>query len=210
MPQGLVESTANSAGTEDRAFYGVTAATVIDNEDCGGQVRVQVRISWLPGYEPWARVATPMAGKGRGAFFIPQKDDEVLIAFTQGDVMEPYVIGSLWNDMDKAPALNPKDATDKRVIRTPRGHELEFDDAAESIRLTSNAKREVKIEKDRIVIAIGGRTATISLDKDGNIAITSARGIKLAAPEVTIQGDNFVDIKAGSQCRIKGGKVFIN
>ena len=210
MPHGLIESAANSSGSQDRVFYGVTAATVIENEDCSGQSRVQVRISWLPGYEPWARVATPMAGRGRGAFFIPQKDDEVLVAFTQGDVMEPYVIGSLWNEMDPAPAKNPKDATDKRVIRTPRGHELEFDDAAESIRITSNAKREVKIEKDRIVIAIGGRTATISLDKDGNIEISSARSIKLTAPEVTIQGDQSVDIKAGGQCRIRGAKVLIN
>ena len=48
----------------------------------------------------------PMAGKERGAYFLPEVDDEVLVAFERGDMRFPYVVGSLWNGKDKAPASN--------------------------------------------------------------------------------------------------------
>jgi hypothetical protein len=35
-------------------------------------------------------------------FFLPEIDDEVLVAFKQGDLGEPYVVGSLWDDDDEA------------------------------------------------------------------------------------------------------------
>ena len=50
----------------------------------------------------WARLATLMAGNDRGTFFIPNKDDEVLVVFQGGDPSFPFVIGSLWNGKDIA------------------------------------------------------------------------------------------------------------
>ena len=67
-------------------------------------------LPWLPGLMPWARLSNMMAGMGRGSFFVPQIGDEVLVAFNHGDVREPYVIGTLWNTMDRPPALSPTDA----------------------------------------------------------------------------------------------------
>ena len=45
----------------------------------------------------WARVVAPFAGQNRGAFFMPDVDDEVLVLFTNGDTRFPLVIGGLWN-----------------------------------------------------------------------------------------------------------------
>ena len=44
----------------------------------------------------WARVASPFAGAGRGGFFIPQEDDEVLVLFVGGDARHPVVVGGLF------------------------------------------------------------------------------------------------------------------
>ena len=33
-----------------------------------------------------------------GLFFLPEIDDEVLLAFTRGDVSQPFVVGTLWDD----------------------------------------------------------------------------------------------------------------
>ena len=59
-----------------------------------GQVRI--RLSTYDGAagqdaELWARVAVPVAGKDRGAFLVPSKGDEVLVAFIGGDSLEARV-----------------------------------------------------------------------------------------------------------------------
>ena len=84
MSTGIVAAAAGSAPSPMR-FDGVALAQVVDNRDMTGQARVQLRLPWLPGIEPWARVAVPMAGDSRGTFIIPQVGDEVLVAFNHGD-----------------------------------------------------------------------------------------------------------------------------
>src|SRR6266566_8102715 len=71
-------------------FYGVYPATVSDIVDPNNQGRVKVRLPWSPDpagstYEVWARLATMMGGNNRGSWFIPDKDDEVLVAFEGGN-----------------------------------------------------------------------------------------------------------------------------
>ncbi len=45
----------------------------------------------------------PGAGKDYGMVWMPQVDDEVLVAFEHGDSSRPFVIGGLWNGTDTAP-----------------------------------------------------------------------------------------------------------
>jgi len=87
---------------------GVFPAVVIDNVDPDNLGRIKVRLpqmhtSGKRGYEAWARVATLMAGKNRGSWFIPDANDEVLVVFEAGDVTRPYVIGSMWNGTSSPP-----------------------------------------------------------------------------------------------------------
>ena len=54
----------------------------------------------------WAAMASPLTGKDRGMFFMPEKDDEVLVAFEQGNFAHPYILGFLWNGADTPPESN--------------------------------------------------------------------------------------------------------
>jgi uncharacterized protein involved in type VI secretion and phage assembly len=67
---------------------GVVIGIVTNNKDTEGLGRVKVRFPWLSDLNEsfWARVASPMAGDNRGVFFLPEKDDEVLVMFAHGDV----------------------------------------------------------------------------------------------------------------------------
>jgi uncharacterized protein involved in type VI secretion and phage assembly len=67
---------------------GVAVAVVKENKDESGLGRVKVAYPWhsQPHQSYWARVATPMAGKDRGIYFIPEVGDEVLVAFERGDL----------------------------------------------------------------------------------------------------------------------------
>src|SRR5881227_1091644 len=126
-------------------LVGVAVAEVIDNLDVTNQGRVQLRLPWLPGVEPWARVAALSAGSGNGSYFIPQIKDEVLVAFHHGDVRDPYILGALWNGQDRPPSKSPLDAKTRRVIRTPAGHQIDLDDQAQTVTVETSTGQKVTL-----------------------------------------------------------------
>ena len=72
---------------------GVVVGVVTNNQDPEGMGRVKVKFPWLSDEDEsnWARVAAPMAGKERGFYFLPEVEDEVLVAFEHGDgTPEPH------------------------------------------------------------------------------------------------------------------------
>lgn len=102
-------------------------ATVVDNKDQEGLGRVKVSFGWLDQsmVTDWISVAQPHAGADRGVFWMPEKDDEVLVGFLHGDINKPVVIGAMWNPMAKAPAQDPR----HRMIRSKNGHTIHFVDS---------------------------------------------------------------------------------
>lgn len=215
MPVSIEEMSA--VAEEDNRIYGVAIAQVISNVDMNGLGRVQLQLPWLPDLQPWARVAVLLAGDNRGTYFIPQIGDEVLVAFNQGDVREPYVIGCLWNGQDRPPASGPTDPTAKRIIRTPLGHVLEFDDILQSIKITTNMEQKVQLTATGIEISTSGGTASVKLDSSGSITIQGAQSIALKAPSITldgatvsIKGTASVSLESSGTCNIQGSLVKIN
>jgi uncharacterized protein involved in type VI secretion and phage assembly len=213
---GLIDSAAGQPSNELR-FYGVAIAEVVTNGDSTGLGRVQLRLPWLPGYQPWARVAVLSAGPNRGTFFIPQTGDEVLVAFNHGDVREPFVVGSLWNGRDQTPRSGPLDPETKRVIRTPAGHEIEFDDTRQSITAVSCTGQKFQIDADKIELSAGSGAAKLTLTTAGEVTIegTTVRFRALGNMEVKgtaldLNGDGNATLKGGGLCTIQGGLVKIN
>jgi type VI secretion system secreted protein VgrG len=83
---------------------GVVSARVVKHDDGRWMGRIQIRYDWMEeGRTAWARMTTPSAGGGRGIMFMPEVGDEVLVAFEHGDPERPYIIGALWNGVDRAP-----------------------------------------------------------------------------------------------------------
>ena len=68
---------------------------VTDNEDPEGWGRVKVKFPTLTEEHAsnWARVVALGAGPNRGIYWLPEINDEVLVAFEHGDIHRPYVIG---------------------------------------------------------------------------------------------------------------------
>ena len=208
---GLVETAAQAGMPTDRRIYGVVLAQVVDNVDRQGLGQVQIHIPALPEVDPWARVATSMAGMSEvgtryGAYFIPQKGDEVLVAFNCGDVNEPYILGCLWNGVDRPPTLVPADAVSKRIIRTPKGHEVEFDDAGQSITITSSTKQKITIDPAKVEMETTEGKTTFTLNTAGKVSIQSALSIELKAPTITIEGDT-VTVNGNVRTKIGDGQI---
>jgi len=106
---------------------GVVIGLVTNVNDPDHQGRIKANYPWLgPNHETdWLRIATVMAGKGRGSFFMPEVNDEVLVAFEHGDARFGHVVGFLWNGQDQPPAQDVRE----RKIQSKNGHAIRFLDS---------------------------------------------------------------------------------
>jgi uncharacterized protein involved in type VI secretion and phage assembly len=192
---------------------GVGVAVVRQNKDDSGQGRVKVSYPWhsQPRESYWARVAMPMAGKGRGAYFLPEIDDEVLVAFERGDLRFPYVVGSLWNGVDKSPANNADGKNDKRMIRTRKGHKLTFDDGSKGlVQLELNDGKKLAIDDDGITLDDGHGNRLVIRSGGNAVTLEAAGELTLKGTSVKIQASGTIDVKAGGTLGLSGAMVNIN
>ncbi|MEO0561769.1 MAG: VgrG-related protein, partial [Chloroflexota bacterium] len=117
--------------SEIQRWYGVVPAIVTNVNDPDDMGRVKLKYPWLDDSleSGWARVAMMGAGSGRGFNWLPEVDDEVVVAFQLGDINYPYVIGGVYNGSDAVPDAQ-KHAQDgkieQRTIKTRAGHVIRF------------------------------------------------------------------------------------
>ena len=136
-------------------WFGVFVGLVTDLRDPDGLGRVKVTLPWSPDsdgsrYEAWARVATLMAGKNRGSWFVPDVDDEVLVAFDGGDSRIPYVIGGLWNGKDGPPAsMDGAGQNQTKLIRSRNGVKITLDDTDRYGALRDRDTRRAEADLER-------------------------------------------------------------
>lgn len=105
---------------------GIVVGKVTEVKDPEGQGRIRVRYPHMGDTTTqWSSVASIMAGGDRGCFFMPEIDDEVLLAFQHGDWDHPYIIGFVWNPVQPPPSADPRE----RIIRSKNGHTIRFIDS---------------------------------------------------------------------------------
>ena len=190
-----------SAGWGGR-WYGVLPALVTDIKDPDNQGRVKVTLPWSPDahgarYEGWARLATLFGGNQRGSWFIPDVDDEVLVAFEHGDPRRPYVLGGLWNGRDAPPqAMDGAGRNNKKVLCSRRGVKITLDD--------QDGQETLILETP------GGQKFTLK-DGPGQVSVEDSNGnsIKLEAAGITITAAAKVTINA-SQMAVSAGMVTVD
>lgn len=199
----------------DDRFYGVVIGLVTNNQDPDGMHRVKVRFPWLSDEieSNWARVAAPMAGNDRGAYFLPEVDDEVLVAFEHGQVDHPFVLGSLWNGKDRPPESNADGENNHRTLKSRSGHIVRLNDKS------GNETIEVidKTGKNKIVIDSAKNTITIEADSDITIKSSTgkltmqANGIEMKSQMgVSIEATAGIDVKANAVITMKGAMIRLN
>lgn len=196
--------------------FGVVIGLVTNIKDPDSIGRAKVKFPWLSDTieSEWARLASPMAGASRGFMFLPEVNDEVLVAFEQGDLTRPYILGALWNGKDKPPLgaeVQNAGQVQQRIIKTRVGHQIILMDKAgeESIKIVDKTgKNSIFIDSVKNDIAI---------EADGNITMTAKGKITLSAQmdvmiesktgKATLKGTSGVSVQTPASLELKGSTV---
>jgi uncharacterized protein involved in type VI secretion and phage assembly len=206
---------------QTQRVVGVAVGVVTNNQDPQGLGRVKIKFPWLSdGTESdWTKVVAFMAGNNRGAVFLPEVNDEVLVAFEHGDVNFPYVLGGLWNSRDPPPEKNQDGKNNVRKLRSRSGHEIVFcDDESsrkEQLEIRTNAGHSVLLSDaagaEQVLIKDKSGSNLIKIDSLTNtISMESSMKISIKSQIVEIEADGIMSIKANGTLTVQGMVVKIN
>ena len=207
---------------------GMSTAIVTDNVDPENLGRVKLQFPWSDDSESaWARVSTFMAGEEQGFYFVPEIEQEVLVAFMQGDINYPVVIGSLWNADSIPPQVDDNDNNEIGKIRSRSGHEIVFNDNIDGdtkIEIISSTGHKIVLddtEPGQIEISTAGGNSVLMDDSDG-ITIEDSNGSQIkmesssgavtikSSMSISLESGGNLDIKAGGILKLEGSLVRIN
>lgn len=205
--------------TADRRYYGVYEGIVTDDKDPSKEGRAQVKFPWFDDQmtTEWCRVQQFYAGNDYGAYFVPEVGDEVLVAFIQGDMHFPVILGGLYNGKDKPPTARTADK-DQKMIRTKAKHEILMDDTSgkEKIQIKTKGGHQITLDdtsgSEKITIVDSKTKNQIEIDSVANsIKIESTGGkLVLKAGQIEMSADATMKIEAGGQMTVKGATINLN
>jgi phage baseplate assembly protein gpV len=178
---------------------GVVTALVTNNDDPKKWGRVKLKFPWMADdfESDWVRMLQVGAGPDSGASMMPEVNDEVLVAFVQGEVRQPVVIGALHNGKDKPPLVDglfDNGRVKRRGFVSRRGHRFVFvDDPGKPGIEIHTGDQKLKIELDEA-------KGEIRISCKGKVAIEADGG------ELSLKGQT-VTVEAQTQLKLKGQAV---
>lgn len=225
--------------TGDNRIFGVMTGIVTKNYDADmpGRVCVTIPVRDTDANElMWARMAMPSGGSRWGHYFLPEAGDLVLLAFEQGNIEKPYVIGCIFKDSDKFLTKSADEHNSHKKICTKNGNGILFEDNAEGegdrdkIQIvTAKEKHQITLDNEKNEISIrdkeGKNEVVIQTEKgfmqiksEKKIVIEAGSGVKLTlngesgaaqldCSNLTVKADGGIKLEAGGTMRLCGTNV---
>lgn len=156
----------------------------------------------------WCRMATPMAGMGRGLVIIPEIGTEVVLGFAYRS-LQPYVLGAVYNGGDDLPEpyKNDDGNNDKRVFWSRNDHMLIFDDTegAEKVELGAQASTRLDVTSAPIYQTLDSSQKTIIEYCDGNTEWEAVETISIKCKDFILEASNEISMQSGATTAVKSG-----
>ena len=202
-------------GGGENDVKGVAIAVVTNNRDPENLGKIKVKYPWRNTEDEshWARIMTFMAGNEMGGYFLPEVGDEVLVAFENGDIDQPVILGALWSGKMKPPETNSDGKNNRRLIKSRSGHLVILDDTDRS------EKIEIIDKSGENLLRIDTKTNTIEITSNKDIKLKAPNGkISLdclelemkATTSAKLEANASLDLKATGNATLKGAIVMIN
>lgn len=192
----------NSVGS---MHSGVVVGTVtnINDPNNSGRVKVMYPNTGTQLETDWARIVGIGGGANRGAVFVPEVNDEVLVAFEGGDPRQPVVIGGLFGSKSTIPTPSIDDgAVQQRGFMSRLGHTMYLldgtDQAKQAIELTlAGGQHSLHLGKDKVTVTVPDGLAIEISAGNSSLKFGTDGSITISAPQVTINADEKVAVSGG-------------
>jgi type VI secretion system secreted protein VgrG len=182
--------------------------------------RVKVQFHWNADGTPdeksscWVRVGQAWTGQNGTRAELPPVGQEVIVSFLEGDPDRPLIIGSVYSGGAKRSedgddkttfAQNHKvdirenqqlDVRGNQTLRVGRNQTIDVDENH-----TSKIGKNMRIDAGDTVTITNG-TASLTLDKDGNIVIKGRN--------ITVDGGGPINVNSSKNIILKGDKILQN
>jgi uncharacterized protein involved in type VI secretion and phage assembly len=138
----------------------------------------------------------PVAVGRLGVSAVPRVGDLAVVAFVDGDLNGPVVLGFLYDDKTR-----PPDAKAAEVVYVVPD---DADDDARRLEVQLPTGNKLTVQDKKLTVSMGGTTLTI--EADGAITLEAGGDISLKAQgSVSIEGQQAVTVKAGTSASVEGG-----
>jgi len=209
----------------ENLFYGPVFAKVTNNSDPEKMGRVKVAFDLLGDAmeTDWIDVMNSY----KGSFFMPELNDQVVVAFMGGSLSAGVVLGGIWSPNKKPPESGMGKAMDfnedgqnlMRYFRTKGSNRMIFSDkpGQSTIQLINSMgvnqlellakNKAIKVNSRNKVIIKAAENLIVKANKG---IIKAAKKIKIAGKPVTIKSLKNILCKAGQAITLKGKTVKLN
>jgi type VI secretion system secreted protein VgrG len=160
----------------------------------------------------WIRVATPWAGKGRGAVFLPRIGDEVVVGFEEGEPDRPLIVGSVYNGDNPTPWELPENQTQSGVrsrsskeggtenfneirLEDKKGQEQIYVHAERNLRVNVEANESRAIGGQVDTVVTGSRRVWVRAEKAVKYKEDGPGGYEYTGDMLRVDGERTVDVK---------------
>jgi type VI secretion system secreted protein VgrG len=165
--------------------------------------RIKVWFPWdlhsdiTPDNTLWVRVMQPWGGGSWGHQFIPRVGMEVIVAFLEGDVNRPVVVGSIYNSQN-TPLFAPgaKNKSGFRTRSTMGGgadnyNEVSFDDTMGSEVMLLHAEKDYNLEVEN--------DQSVTVENDRSVTVTNDETVKISGKQtITVTKDRTLTVTEGN------------
>ncbi len=163
---------------------------VFTNEGGAGDDNISVNIR-LQGSACELR-KVPVAMGRLGLSLAPRPDDLAVLAFINGDINNPVILGFLYDEQNRAPDAGPEEI----VYQVPDSGE----DAVRRFHIDLPSGNSLTLHDGQLVISMG--STMINVEADGAIAIE-------AGGDIAVKASGALNLEAGGDVNLKGKNVTI-
>lgn len=174
-----------------------------EDEESLGRVEIAVQLDGDATHKIWARLLSPYASNGFGAYFYPEVGDEVIVGFVNDDPRDAIIMGAV-HGKNKAPYTPDADNFIKGWV-TKQKMKLTFDDEKKIITIETPGGNKAILDDDAKSITLQDMNSNKVTLSDSGIDLNTPKDVMIKATgKITLDGTGGVVVKSG------GGDVKIS